>query len=80
MLKNPANGGMPAMARTATANVACVRGRWRRRPPILQMFCSPDIAWMTEPAPRNRSALKKACVMRWKMEAENAPTPAASIM
>ena len=42
------------------------------------MSCSRDIAWITLPAPRNRSALKNACVIRWKIAAENAPTPAAS--
>ena len=38
-----------------------------RRPPIFRMSCSSDTAWMTEPEPRNSSALKKACVKRWKM-------------
>jgi hypothetical protein len=33
------------------------------------------IAWITEPAPRKRQALKKACVMTWKKPAQNAPTP-----
>ena len=33
-------------------------------PPIFRMSCSSDIAWMTEPADRNSSALKKACVTR----------------
>jgi hypothetical protein len=32
---------------------------------------------MTEPAARNNKPLKKACVIRWKMPAENAPTPQA---
>ena len=64
LLKKPANGGMPAIARVAMTNVACVHGMCRSSPPIFLMSCSPDMAWMTEPAPRNRSALKKACVMR----------------
>jgi hypothetical protein len=38
------------------------------------------MAWITEPAPRKRRALKKACVMRWKIAAENAPTPSATNM
>ena len=29
-------------------------------PPIFRISCSSDIAWITDPAPRNRSALKKA--------------------
>ena len=40
------------------------------RPPILRTSCSPPSAWITMPAPRNRSALKKACVSRWNMPAE----------
>ena len=40
------------------------------RPPILRMSCSPDMAWITEPDPKNSSALKKAWVKRW-----NTPTP-----
>ena len=36
-------------------------------PPILRMSCSSDMAWITEPAPRNSSALKKAWVIRWKI-------------
>jgi hypothetical protein len=38
------------------------------------------MAWMTEPAPRKSSALKKACVMRWKIAAEYAATPQARNM
>ena len=37
-----------------------------RRPPILVMSPEPLMACMTEPAQRNRPALKKACVNRWK--------------
>jgi hypothetical protein len=44
-----------------------VTGMCGRRPPMLRMSCSPSTAWMTEPAQRNSSALKKACVNRWKM-------------
>ena len=33
------------------------------------MSCSPLIAWITEPAPRNSSALKKAWVNRWNIAA-----------
>ena len=31
--------------------------------------------WMTAPDPRNKSALKKACVIRWNTPAVYAPTP-----
>ena len=44
------------------------------------MSCSPDMAWMTEPEPRNSRALKKAWVMRWKIPAAKAPTPQARNM
>ncbi len=37
---------------------------------MLRMSCSSETAWMTEPEPRNSSALKKACVNRWKIAAE----------
>ncbi len=62
LLKKPARGGMPAIASVPTRKVQKVQGIFFRRPPILRMSCSPDIAWMTEPEPRKRSALKKACV------------------
>ena len=59
-----------------------VRGMKRRRPPMLRMSCDAAeswmpacIAWMTEPAPRKRQALKKACVKTWKKPAVKAPTP-----
>ena len=37
-------------------------------------------AWLIEPAPRNRHALKKACVKRWNNAAVQAPTPRAVTM
>ncbi len=67
--QKPASGGMPAMARVATPIVAAVIGIFRRSPPILCMSCSSLMAWITDPAPRKRSALKKAWVMRWKIPA-----------
>ena len=39
------------------------------RPPILRMSCSSCMPWITEPEPRKSSALKKACVMTWKIAA-----------
>src|SRR5687768_1197619 len=38
------------------------------------------MAWITLPEPRNSSALKKACVTRWKAPATYAPTPTAMNM
>ncbi len=36
-------------------------------------WCAPE--WLTEPAPRNSRALKKAWVKMWKTAAVQAPTP-----
>ncbi len=49
-------------------------------PPILRMSCSPEHAWMTEPDPKNRHALKNAWVKTWKIAAANAPAPAPKNM
>jgi len=35
---------------------------------------------ITEPAARNSSALKKACVIRWNIAAEYAEAPSATVM
>src|SRR5882757_5388992 len=51
-----------------------------RSPPILRMSCSWCMAMMTDPAARNSSALKNACVIRWKMPALYAETPSATVM
>jgi hypothetical protein len=63
------------MATLAQSKVQKVIGVYFRSPPILRKSCSPDMAWITLPAPRNKSALKNAWVMTWKMPAENAPVP-----
>ena len=60
-------------------NVANVIGMYRARPPIFRMSNVP-VAWFTEPEPRNSSALKNACVNRWKIAATYPPTPSAIIM
>ena len=57
-------------------------GMYLRSPPM-SFFMSKlwwDPPWLTEPAPRNRSALKKAWVKRWKSAADHAPTPRAMTM
>ena len=41
---------------------------------------TPCMAWMTEPAARNRQALKQAWVTRWNTAAPWAPTPSARNM
>ena len=66
---DPASGGMPASARLPIHMRIQVAGISFANPPILRMSCSSDIAWITEPAQRKSSALKKACVIRWNTEA-----------
>ena len=66
MEKKPANGGTPASDRPPIAMHANVNGIARLKPPILSRFCSLAIALMTEPAAMKSSALKNACVIRWK--------------
>ncbi len=51
-----------------------------RSAPILRMSCSWCMPWITEPDPRNSSALKKAWVIMWKMAATYAPDPIARNM
>ena len=80
MEKKPARGGTPAMAMHPISMVRCVHGSLALRPPMFRMSCSPDMAWMTEPEPRKRRALKKAWVMRWNTPAPKAPTPQARNM
>ena len=70
------------MAAVAAAKVQWVSGIHLRRPPMFRMSWAASssctracIAWMTEPAQRNRQALKNACVNTWKKPAVNAPTP-----
>jgi hypothetical protein len=67
--KKPARGGMPASPTAPTRKVTVVTSILGAIPPILRMSCSPLRPWMTLPAPRKRSALKKAWVTRWKMPA-----------
>jgi hypothetical protein len=59
----------PISANVPIVIIAQVIGIGLRTPPMYRMSCSWCIAWMTEPAPRNSSALKKACVKRWNIAA-----------
>ena len=52
-------------------------GRAFLNPPILNISCSLSRARMIAPALKNRSALKQAWVMKWKIAADHAPTPRA---
>ncbi len=66
--QNPASGAMPASAADPIRNVQNVTGIGFRNPPMSLMLLE-WTAWITEPAPRKSSALKNACVNRWKNDA-----------
>ena len=58
------------MASQPMMNVAAVIGITLRSAPMWRMsWPRAGMPWMTEPAPRNSSALKKAWVIMWKMAA-----------
>ncbi len=80
--QNPANGKIPASASDPMMNVQKVIGMNLRRPPMSffmsNEWCDPE--WLTDPAPRNSSALKNACVKRWNTAAVHAPQPSAITM
>ena len=59
---------------------AKVIGIFLRSPPMTRMSCTWWQPWMTEPADRNRQALKKACVVMWNMPATTPPRPTAATM
>ena len=80
MDQNPARGGSPASAAEAITKVRNVAGMWWRSPPMSFFMSKLCTAWLTEPEPRNRQALKKACVNRWNTAAVQAPTPSAMTM
>ena len=67
--KKPARPGNPERPRAPIVIVIAVTRIRGPSPPILRRSCSPCSPWMTEPAPRKSSALKKAWVTRWKMPA-----------
>ena len=75
--QKPASGKMPASAADPMMNVQNVTGMYLRRPPMScfmsKLWCDPE--WLTEPAPRNRPALKKAWVKMWKTAPVHAATP-----
>ena len=78
--QKPANGGTPAIASQPMMNVIAVTGSNLRKRPMRRMSCSSCMPWMTEPDPRNSSALKKAWVIMWKIAATYAPDPTARNM
>ena len=70
MDQKPENGGTPEMASQPTMNAPAVIGMSLRSAPMRRMSCSSCMPWITDPAPRNSSALKKAWVIMWKMAAQ----------
>jgi hypothetical protein len=64
LLQKPESGGMPARASEPIRNVQCVTGITFRSPLKRRMSITCPIECITEPAPRNNRALKKACVNR----------------
>ena len=71
---------MPIKASEPSSEVIQVIGMYLRTPPIQRMswlWCMP---MMTEPAPRNSKALKKAWVIRWNSATEYADAPSATVM
>src|SRR5690348_17734296 len=51
---------MPQIASQQTKNTPCVQGSFLRRPPMMRMSPEPLIACITDPAHRNRPALKRS--------------------
>ena len=72
--QKPASGKIPARAKEPMTKVVNVVGMYFFRPPISLMLLE-CTAWITDPEPRNSSALKKAWVKRWKIAATGPPTP-----
>src|SRR5262245_23497759 len=68
------------MASHAATDASAVSGRNLRNPPMIRMSWLSPLPWITEPAPRNSVALKKARVTTWKIAAPYAPTPSARNM
>ena len=67
--QKPANGGTPAIASQPMMNVPHVIGMNLASLPILRMSCSSCMPWITEPEPRNSSALNTAWVIMWNTAA-----------
>src|SRR2546427_8503449 len=74
LLKKPARGGIPAMARVAIKNVRAVAGIFSPTAPLFRISCSPEGAWVTLPETRKRRALKKGGGIRGEKPPAQAPT------
>ena len=67
--------GSPPAPSAPIVKVTKVNGIALRKPPIRSSDWTPPMAAITEPAPMNRSALKKACVIRWNSPGRRTPRP-----
>src|SRR5579862_2772095 len=80
--QNPASGKTPARAAEQMAKVQNVMGMCFFSPPMSffmsKLWWEPE--WLTDPAPKNRPALKKAWVKRWKIPPTHAPQASAITM
>ena len=80
--KKPDRGNTPHSARVEITQVTKVMGMYLRRPPMSffmsKEWCDP--LWLTEPAARNRHALKNAWVKMWNTAGSHAPAPRPIIM
>src|SRR4030065_193462 len=79
LLEKPEEKGNPEVQSGGDRNVTEVIGLFLRRPPI-SVISWLWIAWITDPEPRNRHALKAAWVVRCARPAVNPPTPRPRIM
>jgi len=77
LVKNPVNMGNPAREREPMSMVYIVHFMYFPTPPISRRSLVLT-AWMTEPAQRNKSALKKEWPMRWNMDTPTAMAPTAA--
>ena len=57
--RSPRTAGGPEIATVAISIVYQVTGSFRARPPIFRRSCSPESAWMTEPAPEEQERLEE---------------------
>ena len=75
--KNPASGGMPAMAAVATAKVTNVTGILRASPPIFRMSCSPLTGVDHAARSQEEQGLEERVRHHVEDARRNAPTPSA---
>ncbi len=79
LAQKPDRGTSPAMDSAPRPNTAAVTGIRLARPPRSATSCR-SVAWITEPAERKRSALKKPWANRYSMAAVTEPEPRATII